>query len=269
MSHIGEIIRLRIVEEVKISHFLPILADVVFAHSIVLLGGEVEPKGVEHLAELFGRNLKPVKFVPVFKVLLGLQPVHQAMFSKLLDDKLGDISLFRGDLVPCVHIVGTSEFFHGVGGSFFQQALVEDLINSISEVLPSDETWLVFASEMLLNQVEFPLREGDLAHVHGQPELILRDVPVTQLIEISHEVGNPDPFFFDLPSDLGQKIVKILWIFVRDGGCVGAGSLLKPSKAAGIGLGNLLRVFVVFIHISDELVVVDLVEVALVHISLE
>jgi hypothetical protein len=119
---------------------------------------------------------------------------------------------------------------------------------------------------MAHDELEFSFGDRDLGHVECKPELIFGDVTMSQLIEILHELSNSDSFFLNFSSDPSQQIFQVLRNVISDVGFVGSWLLLKVNEALSIRFRNELSIFVVFINILNELVVIDFAEVTSVHV---
>lgn len=89
---------------------------------------------------------------------------------------------------------------------------------------------------------------------------------MSELVEVFHELSNPDSLLLHFPSDPSQKVFEVLGYLVPDGAFDLLGLMLEVNKTVSIGFRYQLSIFIVLIHILDELVVVHLVQVASVHV---
>lgn len=122
---------------------------------------------------------------------------------------------------------------------------------------------------MIQNQFKLMLRKRQLGHSERFSELILGDASVAKFIEILHKLGDAYSLLFDFPSQTIQEILQIVG-HVAFNGCPGYSLLILESlKLTGVGLGLVVRVFKIFVNVSDELVIINLTEVASVHVLLQ
>lgn len=119
------------------------------------------------------------------------------------------------------------------------------------------------------NEVELLCGEGDFGHVEAQPELVFGDVPVAELVEVLHEFGYSNSPFLDNPPDPSEEVVQVLRNLASDDSLVGPRLLLEVLEGVGVSEREDFPVLVVLVDVVDELVVVDFVEVASVHVLFE
>jgi hypothetical protein len=99
---------------------------------------------------------------------------------------------------------------------------------------------------------------------HSAAELGAGDLAQTQLVEISEELPHTDAELLHLSAQLGQHILQVVGTVVADEGASHLGGL-ERGEALQVFLGN-VHTLVENVDVGAELVVVDFVVVAVVHV---
>jgi hypothetical protein len=89
---------------------------------------------------------------------------------------------------------------------------------------------------------------------------------VPKFIEVPHELRNSNSLLLDDPPEPGKQVIEIVGSLVPDGGLGLPGFVGVALEGIGVGFRKSVSDLVIAVDVSDELVVVDVGEVASVHI---
>ena len=92
---------------------------------------------------------------------------------------------------------------------------------------------------------------------------------MSKFIEISHEIRNPYSFLSYSPPKPSKEISEIIRCLESDGCFALPWFIFVICESVGVILGEIESDLAIPVNVSDELVVIDLVKVAFVHIFFE
>lgn len=195
-SHVREVIRLSVLQEFEIANLALffIIRGVKFADCLILFLWEVEANSCQNLSELLCWDFESAELVPVFEELLGIKSVNKLILLEGFFDLVSQCQLLCWDSLAAVADVGLGLFDGQMRRYFLEFFSTKDFIQRIAEIFPVDVASFSLTGKALNDRVELDFRKRKLSHVQSQPQLLLSDVSMSQLIEILHELSYSDSF---------------------------------------------------------------------------
>lgn len=218
------------------------------------------------MPKLLRTNFEPAEFIPVFEKLLHIESVWKLELPEVLFDCICRLQLFPRDGPSPIIKSSLGQICFLIGWWLLELLKSKDLVKIISKLLPLHIPSFIFASIVVQNKLELGLGQGNLGHVKAESKLVFSYISMSELIEILHELGHSDSFLLDLPPDPSQKVVKVLRDLVPDEALILFLFGLEIDKTVSIYFWNQFSILIVPINILDELIVINLIEIAPVHV---
>lgn len=90
-----------------------------------------------------------------------------------------------------------------------------------------------------------------------------------QFIEVAHELSHPYPLLLDDSAQTCEQVIEVVGGLVPDGGFAFPRFVSEVLESIRVCFGKCVAHFVVAVHVADEFVVVDVGQVAPIHVLLE
>jgi len=206
--------------------------------------------------------------VKVLEKALGIESVLSDNLSEALNDVLNDVSLVLLGLLSAVDGLGANSIERLVN-LLLEALLGEDLIDSVAEVPPSDMLALLGSLECLTEKLELRGRNRALGHVKADSELARGDVARSELVEVSEELSNSDSLLGAKGTDAGENVIHIIRVVSDNLSTAGTSLSLGEVREGVVEVSANTIKLVRAVNILAEVDIVDLIDVAFVHVATE
>lgn len=146
--------------------------------------------------------------------------------------------------------------------------LGEHFVDAVAELSPADVSALLGSLEVVGQEAELSAGQHNLAHVETNSELSLSDIAASQFVEVAEEFRDSNSLLLADLSQLGNDVLDVVRLVLLDVVARDSGSGLRVVVERMVEATANLEQVIRRVNVLAEVVVVDLIDVTLVHVGL-